>query len=208
MRKKEAKTSNGDKKPRKPKPGATAKTAEKSKTSTKPKTKPAAKPAQRPKPTTKPASELPLKSKPASKPSPKPKPLLKPETVAKPYPEGKTLRCTVHYTIYYIGSHKPTARSEPFTEPCRLVFKNIIIDLPLSVAAASAARAKLWDDWVDFRNRLEEHPPVNSPAKIDWIRIDRTEYSAGKEGDAKITTGFIDEYVRSVPGYTDIPRDF
>ena len=147
-----------------------------------------------------------------SKPSPKPKPLLKPdikpETVAKQYPEGKILRCTVHYTIYYVGPHKPTVRSEPFNESCKLVFKNIITDLPLSIAAARYARAKIWDEWVKFRNRLEKHPPVNSPAKIDWIRIDRTEYSAGKEGDAEITTRFIDDYVRSIPGYTDIPRDF
>lgn len=186
MRKKHAKTANDDKKPHKPKLKVTAKPAEKPKASLKSTSR----------------------SKSAKKLSPETKPATKLETGVKPYPEGKILRCVVHYTIYYIGPHKPTVKSEPFTEPCKLVFKNIITDLPLSVAAARQARAKIWDEWVKFRNQLEKHPPVNSPSKIDCIRINRTEYSAGKKGDAEITTRFIDEYVRSIPGYTDIPRDF
>ncbi len=190
MRKKEAKISSSAQKPREPKPGATAKPAEKPKTSTTPRTKPSAKPTPKPKPV----------AKSSDKPSAKPKNKL--------YPEGTKLRCVVYYYIQYIGPYDPVKYEEPFEEPCKLVFSNPIIDLPLSIAAARHARAELWENWVSFRKNKELHPPVNAPAKIDSIFIIKTEYYTDKTKDRRLTTKFIDEFIRSVSGYSEIPRNF
>ena len=200
MRKKEAKTSNGDKKPREPKSGATAKPAEKPKTSTTPKTKPSAKPVPRPKPA----------AKPADKPSPKPKPAVKPPSKPKSqlYPAGTKLYCTVYYSIQYVGKKELIKGEKSFDKPCRLVFNNPLIDLQLSIAAARHARAELWEDWVSFSKNMELHPPVNAPGKIDGIFIINTEYYTDKTEDRKLTTKFMDEFIRSISGYSEIPGNF
>ncbi|HQB82698.1 MAG TPA: hypothetical protein PLR50_04315 [Candidatus Rifleibacterium sp.] len=200
MRKKEAKTSNGDKKPREPKSGATAKTAEKSKTSTKPRTKPSAKPLSKPKPAT----------KPADKPSPKPKPAVKPSSKPKNqlYPAGTESRCTVYYSIQYVGKKELVKGEKSFAKPCRLVFNDPIFDLQLSIVAARHARTELWQDWVRFSKNLELRPPVNAPGKIDGIFIINTEYYTDKTKDRKLTTKFMDGFIRSISGYSEIPGNF
>jgi len=116
-------------------------------------------------------------------------------------PGGRELHCKIYYKIFYVSAGKIEDASVELSAPCLLLGLDSLTGHAVAISRIQAARELMWGDWLDY---VREHEKL---ADISSLMISHTEYWTDSDGAIKVTN-YIDGYVRSIPGYSQVPSKF
>ena len=117
-------------------------------------------------------------------------------------PTGTILHCSVYFKIIYILEPGIKNSSEIFHAPCSLIGLDMITGHAVAVAQLKASRALIWQQWENYRKEREK------AQNIDRLVIVSTEYWTNLISDRVMVTEFVDKYIRSIPGHSEVPTRF
>ena len=117
-------------------------------------------------------------------------------------PGGTVLHCKIYYKILYVSGGRIENCSKEYRASCLLAGFDSITGHAIAVSRIQSAREAIWDDWLDFKKKQEERRDVSR------LMITNTEYWTDFTDDRARVTKFIDRYVRSIPGYSQVPWKF